>query len=941
MQKFTRFLLLISFLSIGYVELEASHLVASEITTECINACTTRVTFRAYRDCTGASGISNNITWDPITPGCATPTAVTNWSAQITTEVTPICPSTPTACSVPGSIINGVEEYYWWRDYDICSQPNCEFNLVWTTCCRNPIITSLQNPGSQAMYNGANYFNTGVTPCNNSPVYTTLPLFYACQGQNYNVHQGAFDPDGDSLVYSLGPCYTNNNTQPVTYATGFSSTQPLGPSWNVSLDPLTGILNLQANPGNIEVGVVCIYVDEYRNGTLIGTWVRDIQIVILACAANTNPTITGYTNLSPNVTNSGDDFYVCGGGQVCFDINTSDPDAGQTLTLYGSHASVGASFVDVTNANVTDTIIASQATPPAGRFCWTPSASGVYQFIYTVEDNSCPIFGFEDRIITIHVNNTPTTSAAASVTGCLDVNFTASACGGSGNYTYVWSGGGGLTGNTSNFNFTYSTGGTYNWQVIISDGGVINDTIQGTVTIGGQSYLPLISPSGTVSICSNQSALLAVGSGYTSYAWSNGGTTSSITVNTPGTYHVTVTHPQGCTFFDSVNVINTPPQYQQTITGNTTLDPCNGSATTTLDAGSGWFWYTWSTGATTQTISVNQPGTYGVTVQDANGCDFYDSVYVNLITPEMYGIINTSTNLPLQNQKVYLIKFDAVLQALSAVDSTFTDNTGYYQFCNLNDTILFVKAAPDSAAYPWEMPTYADSSLFWNQATPYLGLFNLSYQVNFNTLYGQNPGGPGFIGGLVSQGANKTTGVGDPVANVHLFLVNNTTGDVLDHTTTDANGYFSFANIPYGTYDIVPDHPYVDETNPPNLSISAQNPIRDSLDFRLHSTYLELVLGTDVEVPAVSSFGFEAAPNPFSGSTEIRLEIEERKDLSLKVFDLVGAEVAVLAEGEYEAGKYRFDFSASDLGLPAGIYIARLQSGSEQHTIKLLDLTGK
>lgn len=109
--------------------------------------------------------------------------------------------------------------------------------------------------------------------------------------------------------------------------------------------------------------------------------------------------------------------------------------------------------------------------------------------------------------------------------------------------------------------------------------------------------------------------------GYT-YAWSNAGTTATITGLAPGTYTVTVTDANTCTAVQTVTVgfINC------TITSNVaTLDPLcngqsNGSATVALTGGATPFDYLWSNGGTAAVNANLAAGTYTVTATDANGC---------------------------------------------------------------------------------------------------------------------------------------------------------------------------------------------------------------------------------------------------------------------------------------------------------------------------------
>ena len=69
-----------------------------------------------------------------------------------------------------------------------------------------------------------------------------------------------------------------------------------------------------------------------------------------------------------------------------------------------------------------------------------------------------------------------------------------------------------------------------------------------------------------------------------------------------------------------------------------------------------------------------------------------------------------------------------------------------------------------------------------------------------------------------------------------------------------------------------------------------------------------------------------AAPNPFAGQTRFGYEIAEAGSVRLTVFDLLGREVAVLVDRERGPGRY--EATLEGIGLPSGVYIARLESGS-------------
>jgi photosystem II stability/assembly factor-like uncharacterized protein len=75
-------------------------------------------------------------------------------------------------------------------------------------------------------------------------------------------------------------------------------------------------------------------------------------------------------------------------------------------------------------------------------------------------------------------------------------------------------------------------------------------------------------------------------------------------------------------------------------------------------------------------------------------------------------------------------------------------------------------------------------------------------------------------------------------------------------------------------------------------------------------------------------------PNPFNPETTISFSLREAADLSLKVFNLLGREVAVLAEGRHEAGDHEVRFHAGNL--PSGVYFYRLETGKSVQTRKFI-----
>lgn len=86
------------------------------------------------------------------------------------------------------------------------------------------------------------------------------------------------------------------------------------------------------------------------------------------------------------------------------------------------------------------------------------------------------------------------------------------------------------------------------------------------------------------------------------------------------------------------------------------------------------------------------------------------------------------------------------------------------------------------------------------------------------------------------------------------------------------------------------------------------------------------------ELPTEYSMG--NYPNPFNPTTKISFAIPQDSYISLKVFDILGREVAVLVNRVFLAGRYELDFNASNL--PSGTYIYSLRTDNKTITKKML-----
>ncbi len=310
------------------------------------------------------------------------------------------------------------------------------------------------------------------------------------------------------------------------------------------------------------------------------------------------------------------------------DANGATSTSSSTITEPTALSAAGVVDMNVSINGGSDggaTAAGSGGTPPY-TYSWnngqtTATITGQPAGTYTVsvtDNNGC---GPATDQVTI---TQPAVLTAASVVdanvncnGGSDGGATASATGGTQPYTYVWSNG------ATNASITNSVAGTYTVTVTDANGGT--STSSSTIT-----EPTALSAAGVVDMNvsingGSDGGATAAGSGGTppyTYSWNNGQTTATITGQPAGTYTVSVTDNNGCG----------PATDQVTITEPAVLTAlsmvdfnvnCNGGsdggASASASGGTQPYTYTWSNGATTESITNSVAGTYTVTVTDANG----------------------------------------------------------------------------------------------------------------------------------------------------------------------------------------------------------------------------------------------------------------------------------------------------------------------------------
>jgi hypothetical protein len=281
------------------------------------------------------------------------------------------------------------------------------------------------------------------------------------------------------------------------------------------------------------------------------------------------------------------------------------------------------------------------------------------------------------------------------------------------------------------------------------------------------------------------------------------------------------------------------------------------------------------------------------------------------------GVVRDGQSLvPLPSVKVTV----HVLNPDSIAFPTTTDQNGAYSITGIipNNKIYVIVVNQEGYIYSY---TRLDS----------LGSLDLVYDISLvpNTTipHGSGSDSSTVSGTILAQPIQN--GSLKPIANTQVGL---SSGAQQFNTTTNSQGKYTI-NIPIGYYVVTMSADGYKNLKTTGLRVDTNGA---SINAILQSISTSVEIISDQEQSRPEGFALlDAYPNPFNPSTTIQFSLPERGWATLRIYDNLGREVTMLANGEFEGGvEHAVTFHASKL--TSGVYFSRLEFKSQQIVRKLV-----
>ncbi len=252
------------------------------------------------------------------------------------------------------------------------------------------------------------------------------------------------------------------------------------------------------------------------------------------------------------------------------------------------------------------------------------SSLGAGNFTVSVTDaNGCSISGAEQLVMPVSMSAT-STHTDLSCFGSANGTVSISVSGGNVPYTYAWSNG------SSSQSINGLTAGSYSATVTDNKGCITNVN---AVVVSEPTALNVATVATDVACSGAQNgtvdATITGGTPPFTYAWSNHTFAQDLAHVSANTYKVTVMDANNCTQTATATVSTLPQLIANAVADTLACATALGGIDLTIASGSAPYTFHWSNGATTEDLTSIHPGTYSVTVHDANGCPLDTSFIIS------------------------------------------------------------------------------------------------------------------------------------------------------------------------------------------------------------------------------------------------------------------------------------------------------------------------
>lgn len=260
--------------------------------------------------------------------------------------------------------------------------------------------------------------------------------------------------------------------------------------------------------------------------------------------------------------------------------------------------------------------------------------------------------------------------------------------------------------------------------------------------------------------------------------------------------------------------------------------------------------------------------------------------------------------------------------------TVLTDSAGTYTFSNLQPGKYILLALPSGEYLPAFFRYDSTSTLRWKEAdsieiTSTASVSNINFYVN-----------PRPDSGFASIAGKVTDNSGAGVNGAFVYVVDENS-QTIAYTSTNSEGKFKLSDLAPGRYSVVTDKVDYTGGTAPTVDLDYQNPALGNLSLSLSAGTATAVNEQHNNIIKNYSLS-QNYPNPFNPATTIRYEVPQASFVSLKVYNLIGQEVAVLVNDMKQPGSYTIRFNASNLS--SGIYLYKLSSGKNIITKKMVIL---